>query len=400
MAFIGIITKASVSSLESSCFSKYSGAPQGHYVIFHAKGPPLPLPPYISLLYIICHISLLHPRWDEQCRDTMMTVPPQLTSSLLLSPTPLAFVIHPRPQVLSEESGVVILRPRSQFRAGWRGHLGPILTMCQGLNILPASGSKTQNIMQRRPWSRWIESAPKHLRTLMADSWKLFENGSKIMDLNILADHPSRNCRYQTSTMPHNCIGTKNLLEIWEFAFLKACPCHPQHLQRQRLTLRSYMTRRWRLVKQISSRLVKQILKRNNFHQFSVCSEVHVASDAQSDCAACHNLAVKLCLDDPSCDFQGWSNFASSDPVLLTLVALAKAIFFTSDVFSDFFSFFRQGPYLRLALEKFDCADSSWVSAGNSQRQKDSTRTLFQVFLRPMSMRRADTHYQALFASS
>ena len=42
----------------------------------------------------------MHPRWDEQCRDTMMTVPPQLTSSsFLLSPTPLAFVIHPRPQV-------------------------------------------------------------------------------------------------------------------------------------------------------------------------------------------------------------------------------------------------------------------------------------------------------------
>ena len=53
LAIIVIITKASVSSLESSCFSTYSGAPQGHHVIFPAKGPPLPPPPYISLLYII-----------------------------------------------------------------------------------------------------------------------------------------------------------------------------------------------------------------------------------------------------------------------------------------------------------------------------------------------------------
>ena len=91
LAIIGIITKASVSSLESSCFSKYSGAPQGHHVIFRAKGPPLPPPPYISLLYIIYHISLLHPRWDEQCRDTMMTVPPQLTSSLPSFSYPASF---------------------------------------------------------------------------------------------------------------------------------------------------------------------------------------------------------------------------------------------------------------------------------------------------------------------
>ena len=88
--------KGSVSSLESSCFSKYSGAPQGHHVIFHAKGPPLPPPPYISLLYIIYHISLLHPRWDEQCRDTMMTVPPQLTSSLPSFSYPASFR-HPPP---------------------------------------------------------------------------------------------------------------------------------------------------------------------------------------------------------------------------------------------------------------------------------------------------------------
>ena len=109
MAIIGIITKASVSSLESSCFSKYSGAPQGHHVLFHAKGPPLPPPPYISLLYIIYHISLLHPRWDEQCRDTMMTVPPQLTSSLPSFSYPASFR-HPPPassQILRESlSGI------------------------------------------------------------------------------------------------------------------------------------------------------------------------------------------------------------------------------------------------------------------------------------------------------
>ena len=85
-------------------------------MIFHAKGPPLPPPPYISLLYIIYHISLLHPRWDEQCRDTMMTVPPQLTSSLL-SPTPLAFVIHPRPQVFDVGLQVRVFRSVPQAPA-------------------------------------------------------------------------------------------------------------------------------------------------------------------------------------------------------------------------------------------------------------------------------------------
>ena len=56
----------------------------------------MPPPPYISLLYIIYHISLLHPRWDEQCRDTMMTVPPQLTSSLPSFSYPASFR-HPPP---------------------------------------------------------------------------------------------------------------------------------------------------------------------------------------------------------------------------------------------------------------------------------------------------------------
>ena len=97
MAIIVIITKASVSSLESSCFSTYSGAPQGHHVIFPAKGPP-PCPlPHIYHCYIsYINISLLHPRWDEQCRDTMMPVPPQLTSSLPSFSYPASFR-HPPP---------------------------------------------------------------------------------------------------------------------------------------------------------------------------------------------------------------------------------------------------------------------------------------------------------------
>ena len=100
MAIIVIITKASVSSLESSCFSTYSGAPQGHHVIFPAKGPPpAPSPIYIYIYHCYIsyiNISLLHPRWDEQCRDTMMTVPPQLTSSLPSFSYPASFR-HPPP---------------------------------------------------------------------------------------------------------------------------------------------------------------------------------------------------------------------------------------------------------------------------------------------------------------
>ena len=100
LAIIGIITKASVSSLESSCFSKYSGAPQGHHMIFHAKGPPLPPPPYIYhcyISYIIYHCCILvgtnnaATRWWQSLRNSPLP--------FLLSPTPLAFVIHPRPQV-------------------------------------------------------------------------------------------------------------------------------------------------------------------------------------------------------------------------------------------------------------------------------------------------------------
>ena len=96
MAIIVIITKASVSSLESSCFSTYSGAPQGHHVIFPAKGPPCPLPHIYHCYISYINISLLHPRWDEQCRDTMMTVPPQLTSSLPSFSYPASFR-HPPP---------------------------------------------------------------------------------------------------------------------------------------------------------------------------------------------------------------------------------------------------------------------------------------------------------------
>ena len=66
------------------------------------KGSPLPPPPYISLLYIIYHISLLHPRWDEQCRDTMMTIPPQLTSSLPSFSYPASFRYPPPASNLKE----------------------------------------------------------------------------------------------------------------------------------------------------------------------------------------------------------------------------------------------------------------------------------------------------------
>ena len=107
LAIIGIITKASVSSLESSYFSKYSGAPQGHHVIFPiifpAKGPPPPAPSPIYIIYhcyisyIIYHCCILvgtnnaATRWWQSLRNSPLP--------FLLSPTPLAFVIHPRPQV-------------------------------------------------------------------------------------------------------------------------------------------------------------------------------------------------------------------------------------------------------------------------------------------------------------
>ena len=75
------------------------GAAQGHHVIFHAKGPPCPLPHiyhcYIS--YIIYHCCILvgtnnaATRWWQSLRNSPLP--------FLLSPTPLAFVIHPRPQV-------------------------------------------------------------------------------------------------------------------------------------------------------------------------------------------------------------------------------------------------------------------------------------------------------------
>ena len=126
MAIIVIITKASVSSLESSCFSTYSGAPQGHHVIFPAKGPP-PCPlPHIYHCYIsYINISLLHRRWDEQCRDTMMTVPPQLTSSLPSFSYPASFR-HPPPA--SSHSRLQNL-PSSSFVLGdpvgqWARNLG------------------------------------------------------------------------------------------------------------------------------------------------------------------------------------------------------------------------------------------------------------------------------------
>ena len=53
--------------------------------------------PHIYHCYIsYINISLLHPRWDKQCRDTMLTVPPQLTSSLPSFSCPTSFR-HPPP---------------------------------------------------------------------------------------------------------------------------------------------------------------------------------------------------------------------------------------------------------------------------------------------------------------
>ena len=81
------------------------GAAQGHHVIFHAKGPPRPLPHiyhcYIS--YIIYHCCILvgtnnaATRWWQSLRNSPLP--------FLLSPTPLAFVIQPRPQVRSSLAG-------------------------------------------------------------------------------------------------------------------------------------------------------------------------------------------------------------------------------------------------------------------------------------------------------
>ena len=65
-------------------------------MIFPAKGPPCPLPHICHCYISYINISLLHPRWDEQCRDTMMTVPPQLTSSLPSFSYPASFR-HPPP---------------------------------------------------------------------------------------------------------------------------------------------------------------------------------------------------------------------------------------------------------------------------------------------------------------
>ena len=63
----------------------------------------LPLPCSAFHLSILSEVwlqnflrSLLHPRWDEQCRDTMMTVLPQLTSSLPSFSYPASFR-HPPP---------------------------------------------------------------------------------------------------------------------------------------------------------------------------------------------------------------------------------------------------------------------------------------------------------------
>jgi len=63
------------------------GAPQGHPMLFHAQGSPA---------YFLSDILLFHPRWDHQCRETIMTVPPQLASFLLSFSYPVSFR-HPPP---------------------------------------------------------------------------------------------------------------------------------------------------------------------------------------------------------------------------------------------------------------------------------------------------------------
>ena len=70
-------------------------------MIFHAKGPPLPPPPYIYIYhcyisYIIYHCCIFVGMNNAATRDTMMTVPPQLTSSLPSFSYPASFR-HPPP---------------------------------------------------------------------------------------------------------------------------------------------------------------------------------------------------------------------------------------------------------------------------------------------------------------
>ena len=138
MAIIVIITKASVSSLESSCFSTYSGAPQGHHVIFPRKGPPCPLPHIYHCYISYINISLLHPRWDEQCRDTMMTVPPQLTSSLPSFSYPASFR-HPPPASSVHLSCWKSLWPQHMFNSPpGKAHRG---------------AKRANRCMTRRSWS-------------------------------------------------------------------------------------------------------------------------------------------------------------------------------------------------------------------------------------------------------
>ena len=90
-----ISRKLASASWSLLALASIGGAAQGHHVIFHAKGPPCPLPHIYHCYISYINISLLHPRWDEQCRDTMMTVPPQ-TSSLPSFSYPASFR-HPPP---------------------------------------------------------------------------------------------------------------------------------------------------------------------------------------------------------------------------------------------------------------------------------------------------------------
>ena len=159
MAIIVIITKASVSSLESSCFSTYSGAPQGHHVIFPAKGPP-PCPlPHIYHCYIsYINISLLHPRWDEQCRDTMMTVPPQLTSSLPSFSYPASFR-HPPPASSGtmQRDNMMSLKDQEMERLGIYIYMYKYSNVfAQYVSILFGQGSRLKG--GHGPWAMGIST--------------------------------------------------------------------------------------------------------------------------------------------------------------------------------------------------------------------------------------------------
>ena len=95
----GMSRKLASASWSLLALASIPGAAQGHHVIFHAKGPPpchAPSPIYIIVIYHISYIIVASslgrtmPRHDDDSPSA---------THLFRSPTPRAFVIHPRPQV-------------------------------------------------------------------------------------------------------------------------------------------------------------------------------------------------------------------------------------------------------------------------------------------------------------